>query len=61
MVRNGQNQEINTSAIVVGDVMLLEMGDILPADGLLFEGNDIRWAAVYSNLCIILMLCSFCK
>jgi hypothetical protein len=23
--------------------MLADMGDILPADGLLFQGNDIRW------------------
>lgn len=45
VVRNGEAQEINTSEAVVGDVMLLNTGDILPADGLLFEGNDIRRAS----------------
>lgn len=42
VVRNGEAQEINTSEAVVGDVMLLTTGDILPTDGLLFEGSDIR-------------------
>ncbi|BDA45515.1 Plasma membrane calcium-transporting ATPase 1 [Coccomyxa sp. Obi] len=42
VVRNGEAQEINTSEAVVGDVMMLSTGDILPTDGLLFEGNDIR-------------------
>ncbi len=45
VVRNGEAQEINTSEAVVGDVMLLSTGDILPTDGLLFEGNDIRRAS----------------
>ena len=42
VVRDGEAQEISTSEAVVGDVMLITTGDILPTDGLLFEGNDIR-------------------
>ena len=44
VVRNGQTEEISTADLLVGDVMLMGTGDILPADGLLFQGNDIRQA-----------------
>ena len=44
VVRNGQTEEISTADLLVGDVMLMDTGDILPADGLLFQGNDIRQA-----------------
>ena len=45
VVRNGQTEEISTADLLVGDVMLMDTGDILPADGLLFQGNDIRQAS----------------
>ncbi len=44
VLRNGENEEISTADLLVGDVMLLDTGDILAADGLLFKGNDIRQA-----------------
>lgn len=44
VVRDGQRQEVGSTELLVGDVMLLSTGDILPADGMLFEGNDIRHA-----------------
>lgn len=53
MVRDGQRQEVGSTELLVGDVMLLSTGDILPADGMLFEGNDIRHAQpVYPLPCI---------
>ena len=42
VVRNGRTEEISTAELLVGDVMLMDTGDILPADGILFQGNDIR-------------------
>ena len=44
VVRNGQTEEISTAELLVGDVMLMDTGDILPADGLLFQGNGVRSA-----------------
>lgn len=43
-MRNGQTEEISTANLLVGDILLLDTGDILAADGLLFQGNDIRQA-----------------
>ena len=45
-MRNGQTEEISTADLLVGDVMLMDTGDILPADGLLFQGSDIRQDAL---------------
>ena len=50
MVRDGQRREVGSGELLVGDVMLLATGDILPADGMLFEGVDIRRAQLPSEL-----------
>ncbi len=44
VVRDGREALISVMDVVVGDVMLIETGDILPADGLLFSAptGDIR-------------------
>lgn len=42
VVRDGAEQSISTYSIMVGDVVLVETGDILAADGIIFQGNDIR-------------------
>lgn len=57
VVRNGEAQEISTSEAVVGDVLLLTTGDILPTDGLLFEGNDIRHVSPACNA----LTCTLCQ
>ena len=44
MIRNGREVGISTYDLLVGDVLLLATGDILPADGLLFKGSDLRLA-----------------
>ena len=44
VVRDGQRREVGSGELLVGDIMLLATGDILPADGMLFEGVDIRRA-----------------
>lgn len=40
--RDAQEQMIPVQELVVGDVLLLASGDILPADGLLLDGFDVR-------------------
>lgn len=37
--RNGQVKEISVDEVVVGDIVLLESGDKIPADGLIVEGE----------------------
>ena len=40
--RNGKVTEIVRKEIVTGDVILLETGDEVPADGILFHSNDLH-------------------
>jgi Ca2+-transporting ATPase len=42
VIRDGQEQQINTKDLVVGDIALLEPGEILPVDGVFLSGHNIR-------------------
>lgn len=42
VVRSGKTQEINIHDILVGDVLLVEPGDILPVDGVFITGHGVR-------------------
>ena len=42
IIRNGIPQDINSDDILVGDLINIMVGDILPADLLLIEGNGIK-------------------
>lgn len=42
VIRNGQSQVIDTSDIVVGDIVILEAGDLIPADGRLIEAASLK-------------------
>ncbi|XP_067447725.1 plasma membrane calcium-transporting ATPase 1-like isoform X1 [Thunnus thynnus] len=42
VVRGGQVIQIKVSEIVVGDVAQVKYGDLLPADGVLIQGNDLK-------------------
>ncbi len=42
VIRNGKAEEIFSSEIVVGDVVLLSSGDGVPADIQLFESNNLK-------------------
>ncbi|KAL2861022.1 cation-translocating P-type ATPase [Aspergillus lucknowensis] len=42
VIRSGQTLEVSTYDIIVGDVMCLEPGDMIPADGILIEGHGIK-------------------
>lgn len=42
VLRDGKSQEIPAERIVPGDVVLVKAGDILPADGTLYQAVDFR-------------------
>lgn len=42
ILRNSTAIRIDTSAILVGDVALMETGDIFPADGILIAGSEVE-------------------
>lgn len=42
VVRDGKKKKIKTSEIVVGDIIVLEAGDVVPADIYLIESNSLK-------------------
>jgi P-type Mg2+ transporter len=42
VIRDSKRQKINKSELVVGDIVLLKLGDIVPADCVLLKASDIR-------------------
>ena len=41
VIRSGKPAEISVHDILVGDVMILEQGDVIPVDGVLIEGHTV--------------------
>jgi Ca2+-transporting ATPase len=42
VIRDGDERQIDIHQIVVGDVVLLEPGDIIPCDGVFLSGHNVR-------------------
>ncbi|XP_062608894.1 plasma membrane calcium-transporting ATPase 2-like isoform X4 [Saccostrea cucullata] len=42
VIRGGQDKNIPVGEIVVGDIAQVKYGDLLPADGLLIQSNDLK-------------------
>ena len=42
VIRDNQQKNIKTSDLVVGDIILLEAGDVVPADVLLIESSSLK-------------------
>lgn len=42
VMRNGREEVINTKQVVVGDIAMLEPGEILPVDGVFLRGHNVR-------------------
>ncbi|XP_074526009.1 plasma membrane calcium-transporting ATPase 1-like [Halichoeres trimaculatus] len=42
VVRGGKVIQLNVAEIVVGDIAHVKYGDLLPADGVLIQGNDLK-------------------
>jgi P-type E1-E2 ATPase len=41
VIRDGEHQIIDSKSIVVGDIVYVESGDTVPADGLIIKANGI--------------------
>ncbi|KAH7105050.1 calcium-translocating P-type ATPase [Auriculariales sp. MPI-PUGE-AT-0066] len=42
VIRNGSEQQINIKDVVVGDIAVLEPGEIVPVDGLFIQGHNVE-------------------
>ncbi|EQC30590.1 hypothetical protein SDRG_11646 [Saprolegnia diclina VS20] len=42
VIRNGVPAEVSKFNLLVGDIVRVDLGDILPADGLVFDENDLK-------------------
>jgi len=42
VIRSGKSQEISVYDVLVGDVMHLEPGDLVPVDGIFIDGHNVR-------------------
>lgn len=42
VIRNGKSQEIELAELLVGDVLCYGAGDILAADGIIFQASDVK-------------------
>ncbi|EQC26758.1 hypothetical protein SDRG_15408 [Saprolegnia diclina VS20] len=42
VIRNGVPAEVSKFKLVVGDILRVDLGDILPADGLVFDESDLK-------------------
>ncbi|KAF8249953.1 calcium-translocating P-type ATPase [Wilcoxina mikolae CBS 423.85] len=42
VIRAGKSQEISISDVLVGDVVHIEPGDVIPADGIFIDGHNVR-------------------
>jgi len=42
VIRNGEPMEISKWSLVVGDIVRVDLGDILPADGIVFDEKELK-------------------
>lgn len=42
VIRGNEVKQIPISEIVVGDICQIKYGDLLPADGILLQSNDLK-------------------
>ena len=41
VIRSGKSQEISNWDVLVGDILHLEAGDLVPADGIFISGHNV--------------------
>lgn len=54
VIRAAEVKQISVSDIVVGDICQIKYGDLLPADGILIQSNDLKVIAYYLSIRAIL-------
>lgn len=42
VIREGSSTQIATAELLVGDVYIIQTGDVLPADGVFFRGFELE-------------------
>ena len=42
VIRDGDPKEVLTADVLVGDVVKFKFGNVLPADGILLQGHDVK-------------------
>lgn len=42
VIREGEAIDVPISSVVVGDIIRLKYGDLVPADGILLQSNDLK-------------------
>lgn len=55
VIRNGEANNISVGDIVVGDICQIKYGDLLPADGVLIQSNDLKVSDI-SAQCLVTII-----
>lgn len=42
LIRYGKSVQVKNSDILVGDIVQIKRGDVAPADGIFFDGSDLK-------------------
>ena len=58
IIRDGVVSSIDIKKVVVGDILLLNAGDRVPADGVLVEGSDVSCneSALTGNIVMVMVM-----
>lgn len=60
VIRQSEVKQVSVSDIVVGDICQIKYGDLLPADGILIQSNDLKVMLMtwLFGLCVKYILCN---
>ena len=47
VIRQAEVKQVSVSDIVVGDICQIKYGDLLPADGILIQSNDLKVTTIF--------------
>lgn len=50
MKRNGQNSLISSDELLVGDILQINIGDIIGVDGILINGNGLNFSQLFLKI-----------
>ncbi len=46
VIRDGKAQQVHIGDLVVGDILQVKYGDLLPADGIVIQSNDLKVSGI---------------
>lgn len=59
VIRQGEVKQISVGDIVVGDICQIKYGDLLPADGILIQSNDLKVSGIDHRILLLTDMCAF--